>query len=48
MAGQGDNGARTNVGVTVTKYMPAENKVELSNGMTYTYKALVLATGFDH
>ena len=48
ISGQVDNWSRTNVGVTVTKYMPNENKVELSNGKTYTYKALVLATGFDH
>jgi len=48
ISGQVENWSRTNVGVTVTKYMPNENKVELSNGKTYTYKALVLATGFDH
>ena len=28
--------------------MPSENKLKLSNGREYTYKALVLATGFNH
>ena len=28
--------------------MPDENKVLLSNGREYTYKALVVATGLDH
>jgi sulfide:quinone oxidoreductase len=30
------------------KYMPDQNKVLLSNGREYTYKALVLAPGLDH
>ena len=30
------------------KYLPKENKVQLANGREYTYKALVLAPGFDH
>lgn len=28
--------------------MPEQNKLRLSNGREYTYKALVLAPGFDH
>ena len=31
----------------VTKFMPSENKVILSNGKEYTYKALVIAMGFN-
>jgi len=40
--------SRTDVGVKVTEYKPHENKVVLSNGREYTYKALVLAPGFEH
>jgi len=40
--------SRTDVGAKVTKFIPSENKVQLSNGREYTYKALVLAPGFDH
>jgi hypothetical protein len=40
--------ARTDVGAKVVKYMPNENKLLLSNGREYTYKALVLAPGLDH
>jgi hypothetical protein len=40
--------SRSDVGHKVTKYMPNENKLVLSNGREYTYKALVLAPGFDH
>jgi hypothetical protein len=32
----------------VAEFKPHENKVKLSNGREYTYKALVLATGFEH
>lgn len=32
----------------VVEYKPNENKLKLSNGKEFTYKALVLATGFDH
>ena len=32
----------------VTEYRPNENKLRLSNGKEFTYKALVVATGFDH
>jgi hypothetical protein len=28
--------------------MPEQNKIKLSNGKEYTYKALVLAPGFHH
>lgn len=34
--------------VKVTEYKPKENKLKLSNGKEFTYKALVLAPGFDH
>lgn len=40
--------SRTDVGAKVVKYMPHENKVVLSNGREYSYKALVIAQGFDH
>lgn len=40
--------ARTDVGAKVVKYMPEQNKLLLSNGREYTYKALVLAPGLDH
>lgn len=32
----------------MTQYKPNENKVVLSNGREYTYKALVIAPGFEH
>lgn len=48
ISAQVDNWSRTDVGATVTKYLPNENKLVLSNGKEYTYKALVLAPGFDH
>jgi sulfide:quinone oxidoreductase len=32
----------------VTEYKPNENKIKLSNGKEFTYKALVVATGFEH
>ena len=34
--------------VKVTEYRPNENRLRLSNGKEFTYKALVLAPGFDH
>lgn len=40
--------SRANVGTRVTEYKPHENKLVLSNGQTYSYKALVLNPGFDH
>ena len=32
----------------VQEYMPEQNKLRLTNGKEYTYKSLVLATGFNH
>lgn len=40
--------SRTDVGATITKFVPEENKVILSNGREHTYKALVLANGLNH
>lgn len=48
VSSQVDNSSRTDVGARVVKYLPNENKVVLSNGKEYTYKALVLATGLNH
>lgn len=43
------NGAsRVDTGVRVSKFVPDESKVVLTNGKEYTYKSLVLAPGFDH
>jgi hypothetical protein len=39
--------SRLDTGVTVTEYLPAENKVRLSNDKEYTYKALVVTPGFN-
>ncbi len=43
---QVDKVSRVDVGETVTEFYPEENKLKLSNGREYTYKALILATGF--
>lgn len=40
--------SRTDVGAKVVEYKPHENKVVLSNGREYSYKALVIAPGLDH
>jgi NADH dehydrogenase FAD-containing subunit len=32
----------------VSQFSPEENKLKLSNGREYSYKALVLSTGFNH
>jgi NADH dehydrogenase FAD-containing subunit len=48
VSGQVEGWSRTDVGQQVTKYIPGENKVVLGNGKEYTYKALVIAPGFDH
>ena len=48
VSSQVDKSSWSDVGARVTKYLPNENKVQLSNGREYTYKALVIATGFNH
>jgi len=40
--------SRLNVGVRVNEYKPNDNKLVLSNGQELTYKALVVAPGFEH
>lgn len=45
---QVENWSKINADVNVTKIDPTNNTVELSNGTSYTYKALVLAPGFNH
>ena len=40
--------SRVDVGARIVKYLPNENKIVMSNGREHTYKALVLANGFDH
>ena len=34
--------------IRVAEFLPEQNKVKLTNGKEYTYKALVVSTGFDH
>lgn len=48
VSGQCENWSKLDVGVEVTKIDPNANTVTLNNGKEYTYKALVLAPGFDH
>lgn len=48
VSSQVDPWSRTDVGAKVVQYKPNENKVVLSNGREYTYKALVIAPGLDH
>ena len=48
VSSQVDPWSRTDVGASVVQYKPNENKLVLSNGREYTYKALVVAPGFDH
>ena len=48
VSGQVEAWSKIDVGQQVSKYIPGENKVVLSNGKEYTYKSLVLAPGFDH
>lgn len=47
VSSQVDQWSRTDTNVRVTEIKPKENKVKLSNGREYTYKALVIAPGFD-
>ena len=39
---------KMDINTSVTRFYPEENKVDLNNGKTYTYKALVIATGLEH
>jgi len=48
MSSQVEGWSRIDQNQSVVKYMPNENKVLLSNGREYTYKALVLSPGLDH
>lgn len=48
VSAQVEQWSRTDTFAKVTQFLPNENKVKLSNGREYTYKALVVATGFDH
>lgn len=48
ISAQIENWSSTQIGVTATKVHPDQNKIDLSNGKTFSYKALVLATGFEH
>ena len=43
-----DTWSRVESGTTVTNLDPANNKLTLANGKEWSYKALVLGTGFDH
>lgn len=45
---QVDNWSRIETGVRLTSLDANANELKLSNGKTFTYKALVLAPGFDH
>lgn len=48
VASQVDGSSRVDSNVRATKIDPENNKIKLSNGKEYTYKALVYAPGFDH
>ena len=48
ISGQVANWSKVEVGVLANKINPDKNSISLSNGKTFTYKSLVLATGFDH
>lgn len=48
VASQVDASSRVDTNVRATKIDPENNKVHLSNGKEYTYKALVYAPGFNH
>ena len=47
VSSQVDNWSRLDVGARVDTYDPSNNKLTLDNGREYTYKALVLAPGFE-
>lgn len=48
LSGQVDSWAKIDGAQRVTEVDPNNNTLTLSNGKQYTYKALVLAPGFDH
>lgn len=48
VSSQIDPWSRSDLHCKVVQYKPEENKVLLSNGREYSYKALVLAPGLDH
>ena len=48
ISGQVADWTRIEQNVKVVKYNPSQNKLTLSNGKEFTYKALVLAPGFHH
>jgi len=48
VSGQVQPWSRVDTGAKVQSFHPNENKLVLNNGREYTYKALVLAPGFDH
>lgn len=48
VSSQVDPWSRTDIGAKVVQYKPNENKVVLSNGREYSYKALVIAPGLHH
>lgn len=48
LSAQIDTWSKIEAGSSVTKLDPNANKLTLSNGKEFSYKALVLGTGFDH
>jgi len=48
VSAQVDNWSKIEGNVRVTKIDAPHDKLELSNGKTFSYKSLVLAPGFDH
>lgn len=48
VAAQVDASSRVDTNTRATKIDPENNKIHLSNGKEYTYKALVYAPGFEH
>jgi len=48
VASQVDASSRVDTNIRAVKIDPAKNKLVLSNGNEYTYKALVIAPGFHH
>ncbi len=48
VSAQVEQWSRTDTFAKVTQFMPDQNKVKLSNGREYSYKALVVNTGFNH